>query len=86
MARSELRYFPSGAPPLDIENLSLWLLQELENVSTVLEANMARELFAEPTKLFTGLIVLADGTAWDPGSGRGMYWYDAALPGWNFLG
>ena len=86
MARKELRYYPSGAPPLEIENLSVWLLQELENVSTVLETTATRELFAEPAKRYTGLVVLADGTTWDPGSGRGFYWYDGALPGWKFLG
>ena len=40
---------------------------------------------SEPTRLKTGMLVIADGTDWDPGSGRGMYWYDAEAPGWVFI-
>ncbi len=38
----------------------------------------------EPTKPRTGMIVLADGTNWDPGSGQGVYaYYNGA---WRKLG
>lgn len=30
-------------------------------------------LHAEPAKMRAGMIVLADGTDWDPGSGAGLY-------------
>jgi hypothetical protein len=39
-------------------------------------------LTAEPSKPVEGQVVFADGTAWNPGSGRGLYYYDA---GWQFI-
>lgn len=42
------------------------------------------ELNVEPSKPRNGMIVLADGTNWDPGSGAGYYGYRNAS--WNFLG
>lgn len=41
---------------------------------------------APPDKPSTGDIRNADGTDWDPGSGPGLYRYDAAAATWNFLG
>ena len=35
-----------------------------------------------PTKPRTGMLRIADGTSWNPGSGRGVYWYDGGVPGW----
>ena len=34
-------------------------------------------LNSEPTKLRNGLVVYADGTNWNPGSGEGVYAYEA---------
>ncbi len=42
------------------------------------------ELHVEPSKPRAGVIVLADGTNWDPGSGRGFYGYSNGA--WRFLG
>jgi hypothetical protein len=42
------------------------------------------EMHAAPDKLRTGMVVLADGTDWDPGSGAGVYCYYAGI--WNRLG
>lgn len=33
------------------------------------------ELHAEPSRLRNGMVALADGTDWDPGSGAGFYGY-----------
>lgn len=42
------------------------------------------ELHAEPAKLIDFMVVAADGTDWDPGSGQGVYtYYNAA---WRKLG
>lgn len=41
-------------------------------------------LYSEPSKLFDGLTVLADGTSWNPGSGQGVYTYYASA--WHKLG
>lgn len=43
-----------------------------------------RERFVEPEKRRTGMVVYADGTTWDPGSGAGIYTWDGAA--WVFLG
>lgn len=65
---------PSGA---QIEQVLDWMRRELETIA--LEFNSARdtplntELHVEPEKPRNGMIVLADGTNWNPGSGRGFY-------------
>jgi hypothetical protein len=48
------------------------------------DAHYLQELHNEPPKPRTGMVVLADGTDWDPGSGAGVYcYYDGS---WNKLG
>ncbi len=42
------------------------------------------ELNAEPVRPRNGMIVLADGTNWDPGSGAGFYGYRGGS--WVLLG
>lgn len=42
-------------------------------------------LHAEPEKRQAGMIVYADGTDWDPGSGEGLYRCNSALL-WGFIG
>ncbi len=32
-----------------------------------------KTLYAAPSRIFDGMIVLADGTTWNPGSGAGVY-------------
>lgn len=41
-------------------------------------------LHAQPGRLFDGLVVLADGTDWNPGSGAGYYGYQSGA--WSFMG
>lgn len=43
-----------------------------------------KELHSAPVKVRIGMIVLADGTDWDPGSGQGFYGYYNGQ--WNKLG
>lgn len=43
-------------------------------------------LYAEPSKLFAGMIVYADGSDWDPGSGEGVYRRDKTNSSWVHLG
>lgn len=40
--------------------------------------------YAAPPKVFEGMVALADGTSWDPGSGAGVYCYYGST--WNQLG
>lgn len=39
---------------------------------------------APPSKFRPGMVVLADGTDWDPGSGMGMYVRNEANDAWLF--
>lgn len=41
-------------------------------------------LHAAPARVGDGMVVLADGTNWDPGSGAGFYGYYGGA--WNKLG
>lgn len=41
---------------------------------------------AEPEKVRKGMLVLADGTDWDPGSGAGLYRRNEANNAWVFIG
>lgn len=78
-----------GPPPNaeDPKQLLDWLLQELERVSIVIN-NVAPGkvdvLHVAPTKPREGMIRMADGTDWNPGSGKGYYGYKSGA--WVFLG
>lgn len=41
-------------------------------------------LYAQPSRIFDGMIVKADGTSWNPGSGAGIYARVGTT--WKFLG
>ena len=43
-----------------------------------------RILTAVPTTPVDGMLAIADGTTWNPGSGKGLYRYDGGA--WNFCG
>ncbi len=43
-------------------------------------------LHAAPTRTFAGMVVMADGSDWDPGSGAGMYRRNEANAAWIFVG
>lgn len=65
------------------------LLTELRRIQRFTEQPtfpflLLEQLNAVPDRLVAGMIVWADGTNWDPGSGQGIYWYDGST--WNLLG
>jgi hypothetical protein len=65
------------------------LEQETEQLERVLAGPtfpfmFLEQLNAAPAKPQNGMIVWADGTNWDPGSGEGMYAYHGST--WNLLG
>ena len=65
----------------------LWLMEEFRKLANVLRAVDGTrltliELHQAPTKPRDGEIYFADGTDWDPGSGRGLYYYDG---GYTFI-
>lgn len=70
-------YQPQLITAGDLETLKMQLRQEF--------ATIAREqaqpsdymalntLYAAPKRIFDGMVILADGTSFDPGSGAGVY-------------
>lgn len=76
------------APPdlLDLDGLRNWMVQELRAVSLQMLTPELVETHNEPLKPQHGRLYFADGTDWDPGSGRGVYAYDTTGPTWRFLG
>lgn len=73
--------------PQDQINLAEYLRRQLELIAANLQmvsGIQLDELHVEPKKQRTGMIVLADGTDWDPGAGQGVYAYYAAA--WHKLG
>ena len=82
-----MAYVPT-TPPTDVAQLSDWLRRETaaiaqQSVSQVPFIQL-QTLNVAPVKLINGMVVKADGTHWNPGSGSGVYVYrDAA---WHLLG
>ncbi len=62
--------------------------QELQSIAEALQSPNAAlfvsMLAVAPLKPRDGMIVLANGTTWNPGSGAGFYGYLAGA--WRFLG
>lgn len=86
-----IAYYPSTVPTdiSDVNVLRRYLGEELEKVSNVvmqLAAGHFDVSYAPPPKPRLGDVRLADGTTWNPGSGRGFYWYDDVGGVWTFLG
>ncbi len=70
----------AGIPSFSSEDLApavaAWLanaLEELTNALTTVDNLSLEELHVEPAKYKNGMLVYADGTNWNPGSGEGVY-------------
>lgn len=85
MATSKLQQYvpgraptPSGDPADEASKVREWMEKELRNVAQTF-ANQgfvqATVLNEEPPRPRNGMIVYADGTDWNPGSGEGFYGY-----------
>lgn len=59
------------------QDLAEYLQRELSRIAaefTLIEEGRGKPiLYVEPPKLRDGMLVYADGTAWNPGSGAGFY-------------
>lgn len=85
-----MKSFRSIAVPPSMEELP----RTLRLVQQAIEQAAARDvpyvelevLHASPDKTFPGMVVYADGTDWDPGSGEGVYVRNAANAAWRYLG
>lgn len=77
MATSE--YQPGSAALLSVAgDVRRFLDEELRRIADKVNAGeiYAQPLAAEPAKPENGVIVYADGTNWNPGSGQGFYGYE----------
>lgn len=83
-----MAYSHSEVPSLEDKTLTRFLREELRKISEALnevpDRMSVQELHVEPPKPRDGNIVFADGTDWNPGSGRGYYGYSNGA--WVFLG
>jgi hypothetical protein len=83
-----MRTYRAGRVPTKPEEIPAFLSRELaaiERAASASEPYMVLDvLHAYPAKLFDGLVIQADGTDLDPGSGAGVYVYYGAA--WHKLG
>jgi hypothetical protein len=86
--KSVNRWSPNPAPVAP-ELLPDYLFNELNKVGDIifnLDTFRLEETNTEPAKPRDGDIRYADGSNWDPGSGRGIYAYiDDGTPSWEKL-
>jgi hypothetical protein len=78
-------YVPA-APPQNLEGIPVYLHRELVRIAGVLSNisdNIYEETHVAPDKPQNGQVVYADGTDWNPGSGRGLYFYKGST--WTFI-
>lgn len=64
--------------PSDTSQIVAWVTRELQKVSSAFELGVSRSvevLNAAPTKPRDGMVAIADGVNWNPGSGAGTYVY-----------
>lgn len=64
------------------------LIDEFEEIEGILGdmlnwGNIVPVLYNPPDRPKDGMVVIADGTSWNPGSGAGMYYYYGG--GWTFI-
>ena len=75
----------ASAEPKDIV---LWVQALIENIVFQLNNGIPKLRFAQqdgaPLKPRDGNVAFADGTNWNPGSGKGFYGYYSGA--WHFLG
>lgn len=80
-------YVPNNVPANPTE-IPQFLQQELLNLQKALNGPFSfswlDKQYVPPPRIFEGMVVLADGTRWNPGSGAGFYGYRDG--GWKFLG
>ncbi len=87
---STQRFQPENLPIFhheEVRRLAEYMGRQHRNIAANFEAIDRLSLFkrnAAPERVEDGMVVFADGTNWDPGSGEGFYGYYAGS--WHFLG
>ena len=78
---------PSRSATLDVSSLATWVMDELLRISAAfgsVESVLLPVLNVEPDKPRDGMIILVDGTNFNPGAGAGFYGRSAGA--WVKLG
>lgn len=74
-----MTYVPQQIPSLNgVDELRDWVQREFLRVAQgaqISERVTFNILYAAPPDPVAGMLVFADGTTWNPGSGRGLYEY-----------
>lgn len=87
--KSSVQYSP-GPVPADPSQIQSYLQDEFQNLRAAILLLSLGHLDPEtvaPDKPRDGDIRIADGAPnWNPGSGRGVYWYDGKAGAWKILG
>lgn len=71
-------YTPRQIPfDADLPALRQWLQQEVQNIAAALqdeqESARLKTLYAAPKRIYEGMLIKADGSTFNPGSGAGIY-------------
>lgn len=77
-----------GPPPQtrDVAELTPIIWRILESISSEFYFLRVPRVHSAPIRPQDGQLAYADGSDWNPGSGRGIYRYDATSVAWVFLG
>jgi len=75
------KYIVPSTAPESPKEFQIWLLDELRHISDAMseietDSALLKEWNSVPDRVYNGLVVYADGTNWNPGSGRGVYAYE----------
>ena len=85
-----MKTYRPGDVPSDPARLAEFLRRELTALQQAAHRAepflLLDELHAEPERIAARMVVYADGTDWNPGSGEGMYRRNKANSAWVFLG
>ncbi len=81
---------PSSAPENPRE-FQIWMLDELRHLSDAMsepesDSVLLKQWNEDFARLGDGLLAYFDGTNFDPGDGKGIYFYDGAAAAWVKLG
>jgi hypothetical protein len=60
--------------------------EAVEESAELMDILVLQVLHAAPDKFLPGMVVYADGSDWDPGSGEGLYRRDKTNTSWVFIG
>ena len=80
--------YTPGNVPSDPKDIPSFLRQELSSLASQVAGAVPslrlQKLYAVPARLIEGMLVYADGSTWNPGSGPGVYQYRGGA--WHHLG